>query len=151
MKPIARKYTAPQQYEALRGSPLIQYCKGGLRVGAFSVECTVRPTSISREYRLRITYARNGAPMVFVLKPDLPELANNRSLPHVYSEQPTRLCLYLPGAQEWSDGQLIARTILPWAILWLYYFEHWLATDQWEGGGEHPLNKSEKITKKRKI
>jgi hypothetical protein len=27
---------------------------------------------------------------------------------------------------------------VPWAYLWLFYFEHWLATDEWQGGGKHP-------------
>jgi hypothetical protein len=32
----------------------------------------------------------------------------------------------------------ISDTIVPWAVLWLYYFEDWLATDEWKGGGKHP-------------
>jgi hypothetical protein len=33
----------------------------------------------------------------------------------------------------------IDNTIVPWAILWLFYFEEWLSSDEWKGGGEHPL------------
>ena len=29
-------------------------------------------------------------------------------------------------------------TIVPWSILWLFYFEDWLETDEWKGGGMHP-------------
>jgi hypothetical protein len=29
----------------------------------------------------------------------------------------------------------IAATIVPWLSLWLYYYEVWLATGAWEGGG----------------
>lgn len=32
----------------------------------------------------------------------------------------------------------IANTILPWTSLWLYYYEIWLGTGKWEGGGDHP-------------
>jgi hypothetical protein len=32
----------------------------------------------------------------------------------------------------------IAHTIIPWSVLWFYFFEGWLATGEWEGGGEHP-------------
>ncbi len=32
----------------------------------------------------------------------------------------------------------LADTILPWASLWLFYYEVWLATGEWVGGGEHP-------------
>lgn len=28
--------------------------------------------------------------------------------------------------------------IVPWTSLWLYFFEDWLATDEWKGGGKHP-------------
>lgn len=34
------------------------------------------------------------------------------------------------------DG--IANTIIPWTIEWLYYYELWLATGEWLGGGDHP-------------
>jgi hypothetical protein len=30
---------------------------------------------------------------------------------------------------------MIATTIIPWLALWLYYYEVWLATGHWEGGG----------------
>ncbi|AIQ89412.1 protein of unassigned function [Methylobacterium oryzae CBMB20] len=32
---------------------------------------------------------------------------------------------------------LLGRTIVPWAILWLWFFEDWLATGEWRGGGVH--------------
>jgi hypothetical protein len=32
----------------------------------------------------------------------------------------------------------IADTIVPWAALWLVFYEYWLATGLWLGGGEHP-------------
>lgn len=28
-------------------------------------------------------------------------------------------------------------TVVPWAALWLYYFEEWLVSDDWKGGGKH--------------
>lgn len=33
---------------------------------------------------------------------------------------------------------LIADTYIPWAIEWLYYYEIWLVTGEWCGGGIHP-------------
>ena len=35
-------------------------------------------------------------------------------------------------------------TLIPWTAEWLWYFEDWLATGVWSGGGEHP-----RINKKR--
>jgi len=32
----------------------------------------------------------------------------------------------------------IAKTIIPWTSLWLYFFGDWLITGEWNGGGEHP-------------
>ena len=33
------------------------------------------------------------------------------------------------------------QTIVPWAILWLFYFEEWLSSNEWKGGGMHPEEK----------
>jgi hypothetical protein len=33
---------------------------------------------------------------------------------------------------------MIANTIVPWSVLWLFYFEDWLCTGEWSGGGVHP-------------
>jgi hypothetical protein len=49
-----------------------------------------------------------------------------------------RLCLFLPGSREWNGDDPIALTILPWASLWLYFYEVWHATGEWLGGGVHP-------------
>lgn len=29
-------------------------------------------------------------------------------------------------------------SVLLWASLWLFFYEVWLATGDWLGGGEHP-------------
>jgi hypothetical protein len=34
-------------------------------------------------------------------------------------------------------------TIVPWAMLWLFYFEEWLSSSDWKGGGVHPGDKHE--------
>jgi hypothetical protein len=56
------------------------------------------------------------------------------SLPHVYREG--TLCLYRKG--EWSSAMLIANSIVPWASEWLLFYEIWLATGEWHGGGDWP-------------
>lgn len=33
---------------------------------------------------------------------------------------------------------LIANTIVPWAVEWLFFYEVWLVTGEWGGGGEWP-------------
>ena len=89
-------------------------------------------------YKLRIRQIKNGSPDIYVLSPNLIGMANGRPLPHVYSTKPVRLCLHFPKYDEWTPDKSIAETIVPWAYLWLFYFEHWLATNEWRGGGKHP-------------
>jgi hypothetical protein len=86
-----------------------------------------------------VVYSDGSAPKVFVESPDLSGLANGRALPHVYSEKPPHICLYMPSTGEWAPHKSLATTIVPWSYVWLFYFEDWLATDMWKGGGAHPI------------
>jgi hypothetical protein len=47
-----------------------------------------------------------------------------------------------------STSTFIAYTILPWTSLWLYFYELWLVTGQWMGGGKHPSPEEKKEAKK---
>lgn len=132
----SRRLTLAQQLVNLRASPITQG-EGGIAGNVLTWRFQASPSPISRLYDLRLVYPRNGVPAVFVDQPDLTLLANGARIPHVYSEQPVRLCLYLPRAYEWQSSILLNRTIIPWAILWLWYYEDWLATGEWRGGGVH--------------
>lgn len=135
-----------KQYQALASSSICPG-RGTLGTGRLVWEFSARPSPLSREYRLRIVYKQGSSPKVFVDDPDLTELAQGQKLPHVYQQKPTRLCLYLPGTGQWSSEMWIYKTIVPWAVLWLYYFEDWLATGEWRGGGKHPEMRNEKRKK----
>ena len=128
--------TPAQQYMFLRANPI---CAGTGRLHATGLiwDYCDRPTPLSREYSMRVTFQRGETPDVFVLSPDLEKLAGDRPLPHVYRD-PLRLCLTLPGTREWTGAMRIDQTFVPWATTWLYYFEEWLVSDNWKGGGEHP-------------
>lgn len=93
---------------------------------------------MARLYQVQIDYSQGDRPVVTVLDPDLSRLADGRRIPHVYGERPMRLCLYLPRAREWQPGLRIDETIVPWTYLWLDYFEEWLWSNDWKGGGIHP-------------
>lgn len=134
---------SPEQQCMRLKSSLISKGHGYVRLGELTWKFDVRPHPLSRTYTLQIRFRRTGVPKVFVLAPDLNKLAEGRRLPHVYSIKPIRLCLYFPGDREWTPEKSIAETIVPWAYLWLMYFEHWLATDEWQGGGVHPGEKNE--------
>jgi hypothetical protein len=128
--------TPAQQYLFLRASWVGQG-RGQLDAGGLVWEYTDRPTPLSREYLLRIDYRRSDVPHVSVTEPDITALAGGRDIPHVYKD-PLRLCLYLPGSGEWDGTLRIDQTFVPWAAVGLYYFEEWLASDKWKGGGVHP-------------
>jgi hypothetical protein len=132
-----RPLTAAQQFIGLQTSAICAGT-GELGPGRLVWRFEARPTLLSRAYKLRLVFAQGGTPQVFVPEPDLTELAEGRRLPHVYEQKPTRLCLYLPRRREWNGSMRLAETVVPWAILWLFYFEEWLASNAWKGGGIHP-------------
>lgn len=121
----------------LRASP-VSRGHGVVRKGELIWNLEIRPSPIGRLYSVRIRYRRPDAPNVVVVSPDLRALANGRVLPHVYSTKPVRLCLFDPETTEWTAGAVIADTIVPWTYEWLFYFEDWLVSDEWKGGGRHP-------------
>lgn len=113
--------------------------QGYVKNGELLWNLSIRPFPLAREYQLQIRYSSKlHFPQVYVTRPNLAELANGRYIPHVYSTQPVRLCLHSVRNNEWTSDKWISETIVPWCYLWLGYFEHWLATDNWLGGGEHP-------------
>jgi hypothetical protein len=132
-----RPLTAAQQFFNLRANPI---CAGEGRVhaGQLSWRYETSPSTLSRRYRVRIEFRHGGDPDAFIDDPDLGLLAGHRPLPHVYAQKPTRLCLYLPHRYEWQSWMRIDQSVVPWTALWLFYFEYWLASGEWKGGGEHP-------------
>lgn len=92
-------------------------------------------------YRIRVRYEVGEFPEVRVLRPELERRPGNEegSLPHVYGplDDPT-LCLFDPDGDEWDSTMLLSRTIIPWTIDWLTFYEFWLMTGVWSGGGRHP-------------
>lgn len=102
---------------------------------------SVRPSEISAEYACRVELSNGGyEPQAYVLSPDVQELADSQRPPHIYDHVKgiTRLCLYYPGSNEWNSQSWLTDTMVPWTINWLRYYEVWLITGEWEGGGEHP-------------
>lgn len=115
-------------------------------------------TPIMRRYRVRVTYFRrrffdtwtleNSYASVQVVDPaiGLNPRGTGKWPPHIYynesDPQYPRLCLYDPKERSWSPREYIADTIIPWAIDWLFFFERWMDTGEWEGGGRHPERRS---------
>jgi hypothetical protein len=96
---------------------------------------TVHPTPLSDKYALELVYKLDSVPNVRVLSPEL-ECRDGQRPPHMYTRD--RICLYWPWEMEWSQEMVLATTIVPWASEWCMYYEIWLATGEWRGGGVHP-------------
>ncbi len=112
----------------------------------------VRPTVLSKEYTLIILYEFKKSPKVWITGDEL-ERIDDKNFPHIYDRDiknnMVRICLYMNS--EFNSSKLLANTIIPWAIEWLYYYEIWLLTDEWLGGGRHPQNGSKKNDKQGEI
>ena len=64
-------------------------------------------------------------------------------IPHIFGNENAPafpyLCLFDPAQDEWLPDRPIADTILPWTIEWFGFFEYWVLTGEWKGGGRHPV------------
>ena len=94
---------------------------------------TVKPTTISGEYRARIEYAMPFKPKVWIESPALKRRNADERIPHTYADD--RPCLF---KQDFRSDMQIAMTIVPWLSLWLVFYESWRVTGEWQGGGLHP-------------
>jgi hypothetical protein len=139
-----------EQDEFIRASfPDFRLCCDGVFVGAW--EGALTPNC--RTYRIGIVYYPTkfffkfgviSSPWVTVrvLSPEigLDPRGTGEPPPHIFREKDDRfsLCLYDGRMDEWSLDLRIADTIIPWAADWLFYFEAWLHSGVWTGGGAHP-------------
>lgn len=113
--------------------------------GELIINGIIKPSILSREYTIKISYIIGNLPIVEIINPKLDECSSK--LPHVYKDN--NLCLFYPRNKEWTKYDYIADKIVPWISLWLYFYEVWKITGEWEGGGKHPeLNNRRKREKR---
>ena len=100
----------------------------------------VKPSMFGRQYQCLLRFRPRDTPSAYVLAPDLTQLTGDRALPHIYpcDLSGTKLCLWLPGSGEFTPRMRVIETFIPWTARWLDYFEDWLSSNVWHGGGEHP-------------
>lgn len=103
----------------------------------------IKPTYISRSYDIRLECEVNKPPYVYLYGENLKNLECS-DFPHIYgrniNKHEVRLCLALP--KEFNYSMFIADTIIPWTVEWLFYYEIWLYSGTWYGGGVHPQKKN---------
>lgn len=103
----------------------------------------IKPTSISRNYDIRLECEVSKPPRVYLYGENLRNL-EDRDFPHIYrrdiNKHEVQLCLALP--KEFNYSMFVADTIIPWTVEWLFYYEIWLYSGSWYGGGIHPQKKN---------
>ena len=95
---------------------------------------TLQPSPTSDRYTIEVEYKVPTQPCVRVVQPQLRLAAGRTKLPHVFKGND--LCLYLTG--EWRPDLKISEYIIPWISFWLFFYEVWLVTGEWLGGGHEP-------------
>lgn len=93
----------------------------------------LRPTALSETYRVRLEYEPRNRPQLFVEHPRLVPRLAGENIPHTYRENEP--CLF---KDEWKPSMSLANSVIPWALLWLTFYEAWRVTGEWQGGGVHP-------------
>ena len=90
----------------------------------------LQPSAASDSYTIRLEYSLASRPKITVEEPELIR-PDGKPLPHTFEGD--ELCLHY--AEEWESSDLIVSTIVPWISEWLLYYELWLITGKWHGGG----------------
>ena len=132
----SKRFTSIQQAAVLKSRYKFSNSRWSIKPHGFTWFFEVRPTALSDTYTLKIKYNEPFIPQVYVISPKPLALAKGADkLPHTYDTKRQRLCLFRPYCGEWNGSMLIADTIVHWAIEWLYYYENWVYTGKWLGGG----------------
>jgi hypothetical protein len=102
---------------------------------SFEVIIKLCPTIVSKSYDVKICYDKYSGVDVYVINEKLEVAKNRKKLPHVYSHPEQKLCLFSWKKRQWTKEKLISTTIIPWASEWLEFYELWLISGKWLGGG----------------
>jgi hypothetical protein len=95
---------------------------------------TLQPSPTSDRYTVEVEYKVPTRPCVRIVQPQLRLASGRTKLPHVFKGND--LCLHLTG--EWRPDLKISEYIIPWVSFWLFFYEVWLVTGEWLGGGHEP-------------
>lgn len=90
----------------------------------------IQPTPMSVNYLVEIVWQPKKRAVVRVLDPVIEDRGGERP-PHIFKGRD--LCLHLHG--EWTSEDPVSTTLVPWASMWLFFYEIWMFTGEWTGGG----------------
>lgn len=147
------KVSLLQQFNSLRYCPLTANGFGNFYKNYFFWEFDATPSPLSKTYKILMIYHLDEySPNIYVLDKDIWTVSKSKkSIPHLYDSIKIRLCLYYPDYKEWTPTMPLCNTIIAWTYLWLYFYEEWLYTEDWKGGGIHPDSKNNELNDKDKI
>lgn len=137
-----RLYPIPMAVQMARLKQAYPNSQATLKRDVLCWVADLTPTALSRTYRIKLEMHKDGTPAVRLVQPTL-QTRDGKRCPHLYPEGV--LCLYLPGAFEWTKEMQLVETIVPWISEWLAHYEVWLSTGVWTGGGAHPDTKDPKV------
>lgn len=103
---------------------------------------SLSPGLFGRLYECELqVYPGKKPPRMFVLRPDLVEVAGGRRPPHLYDHdgRGCLLCLWWPKNCEWHPHHKLSSSYIAWTGEWLWYYEEWLKHGEWLAGGAHPV------------
>lgn len=110
--------------------------KGRMTSGtSFVWKYILHPCESSDFYNIEIRYDDAWpCPRVYIKTP-LALHPDAKELPHVFDGKKQQICLNFTG--EWNKTRAISSYYVPWASEWLFYYETWVITGEWLGGGIH--------------
>ena len=131
----------------------IPNCTFKCKCNRIIAELPIRYENDNYKYKLKIKIDSSGYYKCYIISPQIS--FENGIPPHIYlfdsklDEEnkvfkELRLCLHLPGCGEYSVASPIMETIVSWAIKWTEFYELWLLTGVWYGGGKHITDDLEK-------
>ena len=101
----------------------------------------IKPSALSRAYKIKVfCHGFKMRPRVILYGENVQGLSRV-NFPHHFNIDNEKgevvLCLHMSYEFDYRY-HWIADTIIPWTQEWLYYYEMWLATGEWYGGGHAP-------------
>lgn len=133
-----------EMYQSIAMCDLSKHGYGHRNNDSFYWVFDAQPSPLSEVYKILVVYHKEHySPWVYILTDDISQLSK---APHLYDREKIRLCLYYPtGNEEWTKRDSLCNTIVAWTYLWLYYYEEWLYSGEWKGGGIHPNPREEEV------
>jgi len=137
-----------EMYNSISMCHLSKHGYGHLGKNSFYWVYDAQPSALSDVYRILVIYHKDYySPAVYILSDDISQLSK---APHLYDREKIKLCLYYPtGNKKWTRRDSLCNTIVAWTYLWLYFYEEWLYSKEWKGGGIHPPPKVDEVEEKK--